>query len=68
MKKFKSYRRKDTVEMRPYVFGECMKGILVAALCNPEQDLGMIARYPDNHMEQWYVERKYFLEHYVLVE
>jgi hypothetical protein len=65
---FKQYRRKGFSEMRPYVKGEDMSGISVAAVDSPETDMGMIARNPENHKDQWYVARKYFEDNLELVE
>lgn len=68
MEEFKEYRRKGFSEMRPYVKGEDLSKISVASVDNPEEDMGMIARNPKNHADQWYVARKYFEENLELVE
>lgn len=60
MSEWKQYKRKGLSEMRPYVKGEDLGGISVAATDDPENDMGMIARNPDNHSDQWYVAREYF--------
>lgn len=60
MEDFKYYRRKGLSEMRPYVKGESLESISVSKEDNPETDMGMIARNPKNHADQWYVARKYF--------
>lgn len=57
---WKKYKRKGVSEMRPYVKGEDLTNISVNKEDNPETDMGMIARNPDNHEDQWYVARKYF--------
>jgi hypothetical protein len=57
---FKQYRRKGLSEMRKYIPGESLAGISVSCVDKPEEDLGMIARNPKNHTDQWYVARKYF--------
>lgn len=57
---FKQYKRKGLSEMRPYVSGEDLTGVSVSETDNPETDMGMIARNPVNHADQWYVARKYF--------
>lgn len=62
MSEFKQYRRKGLSEMRPYVKGEDLSGVSVSDVDHPEQDMGMIARNPKNHADQWYVARKYFEE------
>lgn len=54
------YRRKGVSEMRPYVKGEDLTGISVSDVDDPPNDMGMIARNPKNHQDQWYVARKYF--------
>ncbi len=60
MDNWKQYKRKGLSEMRPYVKGEDLTGISVSKEDHPETDMGMIARNPDNHADQWYVARKYF--------
>jgi len=57
---WEQYKRKGLSEMRPYVKGEDLTNISVSAEDNPENDMGMIARNPDNHDDQWYVAREYF--------
>ena len=57
---FKQYKRKGLSEMRPYIKGEDLTGVSVSDTDNPETDMGMIARNPKNHVDQWYVARKYF--------
>lgn len=54
------YKRKGLSEMRPYVKGEDLTKISVSCEDNPEQDMGMVARNPKNHNDQWYVARRYF--------
>jgi hypothetical protein len=61
-KMFKLYKRKGLSEMRPYRKGESLIGISVSPEDNPETDMGMIARNPNNHADKWYVARKYFEE------
>ena len=46
---FKQYKRKGLSEMRPYIKGEDLSKISVAAVDNPEEDMGMVARNPLNH-------------------
>jgi hypothetical protein len=62
MSKFKQYRRKGLAEMRPYIPGEDLSSVSVNEVDDPPNDLGMIARNPKNHANQWYVARKYFFE------
>lgn len=62
---FKRYIRKNVAEMRPYVKGEDLSKISVSAVDNPEQDMGMVARNPKNHEDQWYVAREYFNDNFM---
>ncbi len=57
---WKQYKRKGLSEMRAYVKGEDLSNISVSETDNPETDMGMVARNPKNHTDQWYVARKYF--------
>ena len=61
---WKQYRRTNVAEMRPYVFGEDLRGISVSKTDYPPSDKGMIARNPKNHEDQWYVARKYFEDNF----
>jgi len=67
MEKFKQYKRKGLSEMRPYVKGEDITNISISKEDNPEEDMGMVARNPKNHEDQWYVARKYFDDNLELV-
>jgi len=60
---FEQYRKKGIAEMRPYVVGEDMSGISVSAEDTLEEG-GMIARNPENHKDQWYVGKEFFLKNY----
>ena len=60
MSEWRQYKRKGLSEMRPYVFGEDLIGISVSPEDDPSNDMGMIARNPKNHKDQWYVARQYF--------
>ncbi|MCG8576426.1 MAG: hypothetical protein MI810_16190 [Flavobacteriales bacterium] len=64
MGEFKKYRRTNVAEMRPYEKGEDLSRVSVSQEDNPEEDMGMIARNPDNHEDQWYVARLYFEKNY----
>jgi len=64
MSEFKKYGRTNIAEMREYVKGEDMSKISVAAVDDPENDMGMVARNPQNHDDQWYVARKYFEDNF----
>lgn len=64
---YKQYRRTGVAEMRPYVKGESTLNISVSApdfAAGLANDMGMIARNPGNHEDQWYVARKYFDENF----
>ncbi len=67
MSEFKQYKRKGLSEMRPYIKGEDLTGVSVSKEDNPETDMGMVARNPKNHADQWYVARKYFEDNLELV-
>lgn len=67
MNVWNQYKRKGVSEMRPYVKGEDLSKISVADVDDPETDMGMIARNPDNHDDQWYVAREYFEKNLELV-
>jgi len=64
MSSFKNYRRVNKAEMRPYILGEDLAGVAVSDVDAPEEDLGMIARNPENHKDQWYVAKKYFEDNF----
>ena len=64
MNEFRRFRRKGRAELRFYVKGEDLNNINVSDVYNPEEDLGMIARNPKNHDDQWYVARRYFLDNF----
>ena len=57
---WKQYKRKGLTEARPYVKGEDLSGISVSEKEDPPNDMGMICRNPDDHSDQWYMDRKYF--------
>jgi len=65
---FKKYRRTNIAEMRPYVLGEDLARISISNEDNPKTDMGMIARNPKNHKDQWYVARQYFEDNFELIE
>lgn len=65
---FKQYRRTGLSEMRPYIKGEDLTKISVSKEDDPDADMGMIARNPKNHEDQWYVARQYFEDNLELVE
>jgi hypothetical protein len=64
---FKSYRKKSTQLMRPYVSGENMLGISVS---DPDMKLknldgGMIAVSAENPDDKWYVSKEFFDKNYI---
>jgi hypothetical protein len=61
---WRKYRRKGYVEMRPYVRNEDLTKIGVSPEYKPETDMGMIARYPHNHNDQWYVSKDNFKDNH----
>jgi hypothetical protein len=67
MLEWKQYKRKGLSEMRPYVHGEDLTEISVSSEDDPLNDMGMIARNPQNHKDQWYVARKYFEDNLELI-
>ena len=64
MDNFKKYQRKGFIEARPYIAGESLSGISVSKEDDPLSDMGMIARNPDNHEDQWYIARAFFEKNY----
>jgi len=68
MNEFKQYQRRGLSEMRSYIKGEDLTGISVSDTDTPEIDMGMIARNPKNHEDQWYVAKKYFEDNLIEVE
>lgn len=57
---WKKYRRKGLSEMRPYVPGEDLSAISVSEQDAPPKSGDMIARNPENHLDQWLVANAYF--------
>ena len=51
--------------MRPHILNEDLTGISISDEDNPETDMRMIARNPENHKDQWYVAEKYFIDNFV---
>lgn len=64
MSEWKRYRRTNMAEMRLYILDEDLTNISVSNVDNPKKDMGMVARNPKNHNDQWYVARKYFEENF----
>lgn len=67
MSAFKSYRRKQIAELRPYVEGEALEGVSISevdrAAGSPKTG-DMIARNPKNHADQWLVSAVYFADNF----
>lgn len=61
---FAKYKRTNIAEMRYYIKGEDLSNVSVSDQDDPDSDMGMIARNPNNHKDQWYVARKYFEENF----
>ena len=58
------YKKNKVSEMRLYVLGEDLSNVSVAQVDDPESDMGMIARNPENHNDQWYMAKVYFEENF----
>lgn len=65
MEDFKQYVRTNIAEMRPYVSGEDLTNISVSKEDDPDNDMGMVARNPKNHADQWYVAFQYFEDNFM---
>jgi hypothetical protein len=61
---FKNYRKKNVSEMRPYVAGEDLSGIVSVSKGDTPAVGGMIARNPKDHDDQWYVAEQYFKDNF----
>jgi hypothetical protein len=66
MSEFKTYPRKGSCTARPYVPGEDLSHISVSEpdLNRRTLDGGMIARNPDNHADEWYINPEFFAKNY----
>jgi len=64
MSGFKKYRRTNIAEMRPYVFKEDNRYMSISDVDCSDYDMGMVARNPKNHKDQWYVARQYFKDNF----
>lgn len=62
---WKKYIRTNVSEMRNYIMGEDLTNVSVSKEDNPETDMGMIARNPKNHNDQWYISKKFFEENFL---
>ena len=63
MSEFKLYRKQGLQPMRPYVEGEDMSDISVAACDTPEVG-GMVAVSSADQSDRWYVAKKFFEDNY----
>lgn len=67
---YKSYRRKQIAELRPYISGENMADVSISG---PDKAAGspktgdMIARNPKNHVDKWLVAAAYFADNFEAV-
>lgn len=64
---FRSYRRRQSAELRPYVAGESLDGISLTDVNRQEGSPkagDMIARNPKDPRDQWLVSAAYFAENY----
>ena len=61
------YRKKGSTPMRPYMPGENLIGVSVSDENMPPKEGGMIAYDPTNPVDQWYISKAYFEEHYEAV-
>lgn len=62
-KNYKLYRKKALQPLRPYLPGEDLSGVSVAATDTPEIG-GMIAKNPKNPDDMWYVSKQAFRDTY----
>jgi hypothetical protein len=68
---FKQYRKKRTVDIRPYRDGEVMTGITISSVDkeNGSPKSGdMIAVNPENPADMWLISAAYFADNYIEVE
>lgn len=67
LSEYKAYRKKNNQLLRPYVEGEDMSDISVAAVDVPEVG-GMIAINPNDINDMWYVGKTFFEDNYELIK
>lgn len=63
MELWHTFERKGSVEARPYVDGEDLSHVSVSEVHLPLEG-GWIARNPDYHEDQWYINEAYFNKNY----
>ncbi len=69
---FKTYKRKGSVEARPWTQEDesrWREGSRQVSISAPDAILqtrvgGMVARNPDNHLDQWYINAGFFEKNY----
>ena len=68
MSDFKTYKRKGSVEARPYVDGEDLTGVSLSEADKQLPTLvgGMVARSADNHKDLWYINEAFFNKNYIV--
>jgi hypothetical protein len=70
MSDFRLYRKKQLAEMRPYLVGEVLSDSVSISKDDREngspKDGDMIARNPENHLDQWLVSKEFFEDNYTL--
>lgn len=67
MTDFVKYRRKQIVELRPYIEDEDISDISISkedGLAGSPKIGDMIARNPKNHKDQWLVAAQYFADNF----
>jgi len=65
MERFRFYTRKGESQIRPYEKGEDLSRISVSDQDDPETDMGMVARNPNNYDDQWYIAKQYFDDNFL---
>lgn len=72
MSEFKTYRRKQIAELRPYIEGEVLSERISVSAADREAGSprvgDMIARNPKNHDDQWLVAAAYFADNFEPIE
>ena len=69
MSDFALYQKKQLGEMRPYIVGEVLSDFV--SISKEDRNNGspkkgdMIARNPENHLDQWLVSKEFFEANYV---
>ena len=70
MNQFKQYRKKQLAEMRPYIVGEILSDFVSISQADrfdgSPKEGDMIARNPENHLDQWLVAKDFFEQNYTL--